>query len=508
LDVATDAGFLATLSPYNNLDVGNLTSYGVTGLLEGTTYYYRVRAVSGGGTSGSSNTISVTTYISYPSTYALSWNVSFPSKASMKDYAPTDYQLVGLPGNSGRLINQFLGGTQDEQWEVYWDNGSQANYPDYYVKFNGGADFQCSAGKAFWLLQIGNWSASNQVVNTASLDGNRDVVIPLSSGKGYYLITNPFTRRIPWSAVETQNGFSGSPIRAWTSTGWTNSTDFMPYEGYLFFNDSGKTGLRIPYDLTLPKVLTISPEITDGWRIGVVARCGKFVDRTTTFGVSKSASKGIDVLEERKPRHFAAIPDVYFDRPEWDRTFREFATDIRPDVAEMEIWEMQVRSDDRKPVELEFLGVDNVPQELAVYLVDRAGGRGADLRKSAMYTLKPATRVTALSVVVGKPDLVETMAAEAVPKTFSLEQNYPNPFNPTTVIPVSVPLQAGVVLEVYNILGQKVRTLHDGILPAGRYTFEWDGRNDQLLQNSTGMYICTLRVGKDVRMSRRLTLIR
>ena len=61
LDVATDNSFTNILAGYNDLDVGNTTNITVTGLNLLTTYYYRVRAVNTLGTSGSSNTISVTT---------------------------------------------------------------------------------------------------------------------------------------------------------------------------------------------------------------------------------------------------------------------------------------------------------------------------------------------------------------------------------------------------------------------------------------------------------------
>jgi hypothetical protein len=62
LDVATDSGFTSFVSGYNNLDVGNVLTYSVnTNISANTTYYYRVRAYNGSGTSGNSNTISLTT---------------------------------------------------------------------------------------------------------------------------------------------------------------------------------------------------------------------------------------------------------------------------------------------------------------------------------------------------------------------------------------------------------------------------------------------------------------
>ncbi|MGA9996322.1 MAG: NF038122 family metalloprotease [Pyrinomonadaceae bacterium] len=61
LDVSTNSSFSSYVSGYQDLDVGNVLSRSVTGLSAGTTYYYRVRAYNSGGTSGNSNTISLTT---------------------------------------------------------------------------------------------------------------------------------------------------------------------------------------------------------------------------------------------------------------------------------------------------------------------------------------------------------------------------------------------------------------------------------------------------------------
>lgn len=63
LDVATDSGFLNYVLGYQNLDVENVTDYIVTGLSDGMTYYYRVRAYNSSGTSINSSTINVTTLL-------------------------------------------------------------------------------------------------------------------------------------------------------------------------------------------------------------------------------------------------------------------------------------------------------------------------------------------------------------------------------------------------------------------------------------------------------------
>jgi len=63
----------------------------------------------------------------------------------------------------------------------------------------------------------------------------------------------------------------------------------------------------------------------------------------------------------------------------------------------------------------------------------------------------------------------------SLPLSFELRQNYPNPFNPTTSIPFTLPEPGNVTIDIYNINGQKVDTLINRYLEAGRHTVYWDG---------------------------------
>jgi len=76
-----------------------------------------------------------------------------------------------------------------------------------------------------------------------------------------------------------------------------------------------------------------------------------------------------------------------------------------------------------------------------------------------------------------------------VPGKYALHQNYPNPFNPSTTIKYDLKQNSKVVLKIYNLLGQKVKTLVNKKQVAGYKTRIWDGLNDFGSRVSTGIYI-------------------
>ena len=83
-----------------------------------------------------------------------------------------------------------------------------------------------------------------------------------------------------------------------------------------------------------------------------------------------------------------------------------------------------------------------------------------------------------------------------IPEKFVLRQNYPNPFNPVTNIKFDLPENSLVEIFIYNILGQKVKTLVNNYLQAGNHTIVWNGMNDYDQQLSTGIYLCFIKAGE------------
>ena len=94
-------------------------------------------------------------------------------------------------------------------------------------------------------------------------------------------------------------------------------------------------------------------------------------------------------------------------------------------------------------------------------------------------------------------DLSATLGIDesTLPDVFALHNNYPNPFNPVTNITYDIPEVANVSLEIYNVMGQKVRTLASGSHEPGRYRVLWNATNDFGEGLSSGMYIYKIQAG-------------
>ena len=101
--------------------------------------------------------------------------------------------------------------------------------------------------------------------------------------------------------------------------------------------------------------------------------------------------------------------------------------------------------------------------------------------------------INQISGSLAKRGIIDKAAAQS--KEYALEQNYPNPFNPETEIHYQLPKASHVVLKVYNLMGQEIKTLVNNYHTAGYHSVKWDGTNNHGMKVASGIYIYIMRAG-------------
>jgi hypothetical protein len=157
--------------------------------------------------------------------------------------------------------------------------------------------------------------------------------------------------------------------------------------------------------------------------------------------------------------------------------------------------------DPYKTAELMQAGTANL---VAIPMTAKANITAGDKNKLRLTQALMSTS-TAASIVVKGTDA-------PLPTGFKLSQNYPNPFNPTTTIEYSIgafedgSASKHIQLEIYNVLGQLVRTLVDAERKPGTFREDWDATNAVGQRVSSGVYLYRLQVGSENQTKKMLLL--
>ncbi|MDY6994837.1 MAG: T9SS type A sorting domain-containing protein, partial [Pseudomonadota bacterium] len=182
------------------------------------------------------------------------------------------------------------------------------------------------------------------------------------------------------------------------------------------------------------------------------------------------------------------------------------------------------KASNRNSLTLNWQGLNTLPDNWDITLVDQVVGTEVDLRVARNYRftvpdndlpesretmdsklkLSTETSGTASSrfLLTINAGFISESEANEVPESVKLNPNYPNPFNPSTTISYELKEDSEVLLSIWNIVGQKVVTLVDEMKEAGEHTATWNASD-----MPSGLYIAQLEVGGEV-FIRKMTLIK
>lgn len=429
--------------------------------------------------------------------YVDNYSVKFP-----KPTLSEKYQIISIPFDLSNFnifeVLKDLGSVDKTKWRLYgrW-NGAK------YLEFPSAEFLTFKRGEGYWLITKGE---QNLTLGDAKVSTEQGFY-PVALDSGYNLIGNPFPYRVSWATSQLSTSDS---MEAWlwnfTGVGFQKETNVMePFTGY--FVKSLRNGVKIyinPTEVNSPGSLGKSAAeqrqfAGNEWEIQIRASNGVATDFDNSVGVLHSASDQWDAADFSEP---PPAPTDYlalsFNHREWQNNPGRYAGDFRAVHPEGNYWDFDVSSAKAETnISLALDKLGNIPFDFEMVLVDMTTERVTDVKSSMSYalTLKKNEYVRSFRLIVGKKEFVvkNTNGIPIVPLEYSLEQNFPNPFNPSTRIQYTLGHSGYVQLDIFNVLGQKVRTLFVGDQRIGSYTVEWNGTTDAGVKISSGVYFYRIR---------------
>lgn len=471
-------------------------------LIRSLKYFWRVRAGISGERWGSYSTTWSFTIEPWtqPGTLVIDTTMSFPQHSNVSQFKTTDYRLFGLPGATNVPIRRFLGGTPGKDWEAFLDNGGTSNY---FISYDGSSYFDFGEGRAFWFIHNGPLKIDTTFIS-AALDSIGQVEVALHPG--WNIITDPFDVAVPWDTVQALNGSLSDPIWGYNGS-FSIANSLLPLEGFYFFNADSLQSLLVPY---IEPSAAASPaakkdrfsSANGNWTIRIRLESDGVTDSSAWFGVSSLAHDGMNHLDVRKPAALGFEPSTAFEHTNWDSHFGNFADEIHPVFPDSSSWDLTVNAPTGKAAVLTFSRIQSVPQSFGVYLHDPDTGKWTDISKTSVFSFAPQSRTTLLTILVANSSVAKSTIGTLSAGSFVLNNNYPNPFNPTTIISYQLPAGSQVTLTVYDILGQRVAVLVDGVQGPGTHKAVFNGS-----RFASGVYFYRLVAGNRV-ATRKMVLLK
>lgn len=181
----------------------------------------------------------------------------------------------------------------------------------------------------------------------------------------------------------------------------------------------------------------------------------------------------------------------------WNAVFsanQDSTGNIQPNVFNGKYQVLLRVKDVNNPAISTLVNITNIPQ--LTLNIQNFAGKAVVIKPETQLINLPAANLdfsvgdvySPLSAITNGKLAITPETDESESGTFALEPNFPNPFNPSTTIMYQLAKEAKVTLLIYNMLGQKVRTLVDGFISAGSHQVVWDGRNDNGGMVGSGIY--------------------
>jgi|GEM_PF-3084197 len=426
--------------------------------------------------------------------------------------SPLKYMMFSAPMllDNPDVLSQLgddYGAYNTAVWRVFHWEGSA--YREAVLSAAAAGPMAMIPGEAFWLVTAAG--APFTFKHGTSVPSVQTYVVPLDTG--WNQIGDPFAFAVSWSNVGGSSVLTG-PYH-YDGTQYQIITDVLrPYEGYFVYNPT----LEIT-QLTFTPVETIVATVPRAGFAPAALAPGEcvmqisasmpgtdFRDTYNYIGLRNGASRGRNSLNAPKPPPIGDALEV-----EINDGGTTYLQNFKPPAGEGQSWVFDLRSLGTKGNAVLTLATSGtLPGGFSVHVLDLTEGNALPSPQgSFQVTLGAPNAPHYFKVIMGTEAYAakESKGIPLQPVSYALEQNYPNPFNPATTIRYSLAKKSDVTLELFSVLGQRVRTLFSGTQATGEYELQWDGTADDGTHVASGVYFYRLRTG-EFNAVRKLVMIR
>ena len=361
-------------------------------------------------------------------------------------------------------------------------------------------------GNAFWIVTFDK--PGFDVDQGRSVNSLTPYTLTLQPG--WNQIADPFAFPVAWDSIGGKGKIP--PPYSFDGTEFQPGVRVLrPWEGYFVWSDSSvPLALSVqPREAATPALKAVSflpDHISFQLQLSATMTGTTMRDLHTYLGFIDRSVNANSLSSLRKP---PAIGDYV--RASFREHGQEYMTQFVPVPDSGRCWDLVIGSSVTDGVvHIVLTQNGSLPEGFSVFLLDVDRGTGLTRgTKEFDVMLGEGGSRRRFRIVVGTAAYAERNAEDIPlgPRQFALDQNYPNPFNPTTTIRYSLGARSDVVLEVFNMLGERVRVLVNDQESAGLHTKAWDGTSDSGVPAASGVYYARLRAGSFV-AARKLLLVR
>ena len=383
----------------------------------------------------------------------------------------------------------------------------------YYRMFSSPIVFDSITAKDFWghlgdyryqwrfrvpINGLDNWiDGENEVIksgisyfiitrNPSTVSGNSGTTVKFENiyrdgiqlQKGFNFIGNPFAFEIPNNKINFTDKNQSFQNNAWYYAGnyqWVLYEPFKVWGGYCIYAEN-PTKMVVEETIKNTTILKNSSSI-DGWELQIIVNDGELFDVSNYIGMKSKASNKYDINDFHEPPRFDGGLSLFFPHNDWDAYSGNYAGDFR-EISNGNKWDFTILSEKDRVINIEFKPSEYFPNNFIIQLFDKDNLRYIPIN-NYKAKIHSSDGVRNFSLFIGTQEFQSENEnkIDFTPNEYKLYQNYPNPFNSKTKIIYHLPEEGLVRLEVYSILGSKVKTVINEYQQKGIYEIIFDAKD-------------------------------